>query len=53
MKEKFTVRFMAGVWPFHLSAFASDQGALNALLLLQEFIVHLPLTVDIVTADSS
>ena len=44
---------MAGVWPFHWSAFASNQGALNALLLLREFIVHLPLTVDIVTADSS
>ena len=26
---------------------------MNALLLLREFIVHLPLTVDIVTADSS
>ena len=53
MKEKFIVRFMAGVCPFHWSPFASNQGALNALLLLLEFIVHLPLTVDIVTADSS
>ena len=34
-------------------ALASNQGALNALLLLREFIVHLPSTVDIVTADSS